>query len=230
MSRSKICWGRDPVAAARWADEVVHRGQKQSWLPARAASIGAELCRQALRQRPRKLVLFERSEFALYQIERELHQSASRDGCEIVPVLGDVRHRGQVDQVLVTHHIDSIYHAAAYKHVPLVEKNVLAAVDNNVFGTLTVAHAALENGVANFSADLHRQGGAPEQRHGRHQAKVCEMIIQALAVEHPEKHVSMVRFGNVLGFQRLSDPAVPRADPQRRAGDRDARPRPPATS
>ncbi|WP_143033532.1 polysaccharide biosynthesis protein [Roseicitreum antarcticum] len=113
-------------------------------------SIGSELCRQILTCAPARLVLLELSEFALYTIERELRALAEGESCEIIPVLGTVTDRRQVHDALTRYRVDVVLHAAAYKHVPLVEANPLAGIANNVLGTATLAEAARDCGVGRF--------------------------------------------------------------------------------
>src|SRR5699024_1631375 len=113
---------------------------------------GSELCRQILRHRPKHLVLFERSEFSLYSIERELRSINDIEGLgvSVDAVLGSVGHRRRCEAVMRAFDIKVVYHAAAYKHVPLVEHNVIEGVQNNVFGTWHAAEAAVATGVERF--------------------------------------------------------------------------------
>src|SRR5690606_25646525 len=113
-------------------------------------SIGSELCRQIMRLDPVCLVLFEQSEYALYQIERELeeHRHLSGSTVRLYPILGSVLDKKQLETTIKSLSVQTIYHAAAYKHVPLVEYNVVAGIRNNVFGTLCVAEVADQCGVA----------------------------------------------------------------------------------
>jgi FlaA1/EpsC-like NDP-sugar epimerase len=162
-------------------------------------SIGAELCRQILQLAPQTLVLYEISEFALYKIERELRDIAENTGstCEIVPLIGSVHHIERVREVLEVFHINTVYHAAAYKHLPLVEYNLLEGVYNNVFGTLHVAKAAIEAGTDTFVLISTDKAVSPTSVMGATK-RLAEMILQALQDEHPGIRFSMVRFGNVL--------------------------------
>ena len=168
-------------------------------------SIGSELCRQIILQKPSKLLLFERSELALYQIERELIDYISTSAgiaCEIIPLLGSVKHFNRAKRICETFRVQTIYHAAAYKHVPLVEYNPVEAVQNNIFGTLYMAQAAKETSVERFILISTDKAVRPTNVMGA--TKRCaELILQALNQEcqHDETPTkfSMVRFGNVLG-------------------------------
>ena len=132
-------------------------------------SIGAELCRQILALKPQVLVLFDQSEFALYGIHKEL-VNVGMPNVEILPMLGSVTNRKRLSHILGRLGVNTIYHAAAYKHVPMVESNNAEGVSNNVFGTLTCAQAAIDHGVDTFVLDFNRQGGAPNQHHGGNKA------------------------------------------------------------
>jgi FlaA1/EpsC-like NDP-sugar epimerase len=162
-------------------------------------SIGSELCRQIVQLAPKTLVLYEISEYALYKIERELQDISESIGskCEIVPLIGSVHHIDRVREVLEVFHINTVYHAAAYKHLPLVEYNLLEGVYNNVFGTLHVAKAAIEAGTDTFVLISTDKAVSPTSVMGATK-RLAEMILQALQDEHPEIRFSMVRFGNVL--------------------------------
>lgn len=163
-------------------------------------SIGSELCRQILLQKPVRLVLFELCEFALYQIEQELsalNQRLDRQ-VEIVPILGSVCQRSWVETVIRTHKIETIYHAAAYKHVPMVEANVVAGVRNNVFGTLHLAQAAMVAGVETFVLISTDKAVRPTNVMGASK-RLAELILQGLDGHSVRTRFSMVRFGNVLG-------------------------------
>lgn len=162
-------------------------------------SIGAEICRQCIAAGVSKLILFEISEPALYQLECELRSTSEvisgRVG--LIPVLGDIRDRTAVDKVLRAFAVDTIYHAAAYKHVPLVETNVVAGILNNVFGTRTVVEASIEAGVKDFVLVSTDKAVNPTNVMGA--TKRCaELVVQAHATCSPGTRLSMVRFGNVL--------------------------------
>ena len=119
-------------------------------------SIGSELCRQIVALNPARLVLLELAEPALYRIERKLSKRARRmdSDCQIVPLLGSVHHKGRMREIMQAFEVDTVYHAAAYKHVPIVEQNLFEGIHNNVYGRPHIA----------------RQGGEPVERDGRHQA------------------------------------------------------------
>ncbi|MDP2830348.1 MAG: nucleoside-diphosphate sugar epimerase/dehydratase [Sulfuricellaceae bacterium] len=163
-------------------------------------SIGSELCRQIIMLEPKCLILFEMSEFALYQIEQEINGLKSRfnSTAEIVPMLGSVTHQKRVEMVLRVFGVQTIYHAAAYKHVPLVEHNLIEGVVNNVFGTLRVADAARNAQVETFVLISTDKAVRPTNVMGATK-RLAELILQAFAGESGETRFSMVRFGNVLG-------------------------------
>jgi FlaA1/EpsC-like NDP-sugar epimerase len=187
---------REPVAPI---ETLLHRFIKNKAVAVTGAggSIGSELCRQVMEQGASKLVLIENCEYSLYRIDRELRAVPELQGCEIVPVLGTVLDETMMIRALREHAIETVYHAAAYKHVPLVESNVATAVRNNVFGTLHTARAALASGVRNFVLISTDKAVRPTNVMGASK-RVCELIIQALAEKHPDRRMSMVRFGNVL--------------------------------
>lgn len=161
-------------------------------------SIGSELCRQVLACQPRKLVLYELSELALYTIHQELVQQVEGTGIELVPVLGSVTDPRQVRMVLDSHAVQVVLHAAAYKHVPLVEANPLPGLANNVFGTQTLAHAAARSGVEQFILISSDKAVRPTNVMGASK-RMAELVLQDLATRHQETVFTMVRFGNVLG-------------------------------
>ncbi|MFY0312407.1 polysaccharide biosynthesis protein [Leisingera sp. D0M16] len=161
-------------------------------------SIGSELCRQVLACQPRKLVLFELSELALYTVHQELGPLAGAAGIELVPVLGSVTDPRQVRMVLNQHGVQVVLHAAAYKHVPLVEANPLPGLANNVFGTQTLARAAARAGVERFILISSDKAVNPANVMGASK-RMAELIVQDLATRHTRTVFTMVRFGNVLG-------------------------------
>ena len=160
-------------------------------------SIGAELCRQIVALRPRRLVLLERSEPSLYGIDQELRRSLPA-GVELVAVLGSVTDGQLVSRVLQEQAVQVVFHAAAYKHVPLVQANPLAGLANNVLGTLVLARAAASSGVASFTLISTDKAVRPTNVMGASK-RAAELVIQALAQELPATRLAMVRFGNVLG-------------------------------
>lgn len=161
-------------------------------------SIGSELCRQVLACAPRRLVLLELSELALYSIERELGSLAEGIACEIVPVLGTVTDRQQVRATLERHDVQIVLHAAAYKHVPLLENNAAAALTNNVIGTATLAQEAVAHGVERLIHVSTDKAVRPVGLMGASK-RLSELVIADLAREATGTTLSMVRFGNVLG-------------------------------
>jgi FlaA1/EpsC-like NDP-sugar epimerase len=167
-------------------------------------SIGSELCRQILVQRPKKIVLMELSEFALYSINGELQKLANKLGFEltIVPLLGSVQHKTRLLTIMRTFNVQTIYHAAAYKHVPVVEHNVIEGIRNNIFGTLFVAEAAIEAQVETFVLISTDKAVRPTNVMGTTK-RMAELVLQALAEKTKKTkgktRFCMVRFGNVLG-------------------------------
>lgn len=162
-------------------------------------SIGSELCRQILRQKPGHLVLLEQSEIALYNIETELEAMASKDGLPvtITPLLGSVQHDRRMGTVLTRLGVNTIFHAAAYKHVHLVEQNVVEGLRNNTFGTLTMAQSAIRAGVEMFVLVSTDKAVRPTNVMGASK-RLAELICQSLAAEQARTKFCMVRFGNVL--------------------------------
>lgn len=161
-------------------------------------SVGSELCRQLLLIRPKRIVMFEISEFALYNIDRELRAMAEGTGVEIVPVLGSVTDARMSRMVMTDYDVEVVFHAAAYKHVPLVESNPIAGLANNVLGTRTLADAAHEAGVARFILVSTDKAVRPTNVMGASK-RLAELVIQDLAKRSRKTIFSMVRFGNVLG-------------------------------
>ncbi|MCY6379855.1 nucleoside-diphosphate sugar epimerase/dehydratase [Hoeflea prorocentri] len=162
-------------------------------------SIGSELCRQILKANPKKLVLLEISELSLYNVEKRLrrHTPANTD-LEIIYTLGDVRDRQRVRTLLTRHHIDIVYHAAAYKHVPIVEANPSQGISNNIFGTLTVAQEAVAAGVERFILVSTDKAVRPSNVMGASK-RLAEQVVQNLQTTADTTVFSIVRFGNVLG-------------------------------
>ncbi|MDD5028934.1 MAG: nucleoside-diphosphate sugar epimerase/dehydratase [Rhodoferax sp.] len=165
-------------------------------------SIGSELCRQILHQQPRQLVLLEHSEFALYTLHRELLGwcEGNVSKVELVPLLATVVDRRRLDWICTNYRPHTVYHAAAYKHVPMVECNPSQGIVNNVFGTLNLAQAAVAAGVSSFVLISTDKAVRPTNLMGASK-RMGEQVLQALASQ-PENHgtcFSMVRFGNVLG-------------------------------
>ena len=191
--------GRDPVRPDSRLLERCIRG-KSVMVTGAGGSIGSELCRQILLQEPKCLVLFEKSEFSLYQVEQELNalKAQYRSSVEIIPILGSVTHQQRVGRVLDSFGVQTVYHAAAYKHVPLVEHNLIEGVHNNVFGTWRTAEAARKMGVETFVLISTDKAVRPTNVMGASK-RFSELILQAFAHEGGATRFCMVRFGNVLG-------------------------------
>ena len=161
-------------------------------------SVGSELCRQLLEARPARLVLVERNEYALFTAEMEFRALAEEAGTAIVPVLGSVGDARLMRAVMTRHKPDVVLHAAAYKHVPLVEANPLAGLENNVLGTQTLAEAARDAGVGRFILISSDKAVRPTNVMGASK-RLAEMLVQDLAVRAPGTGFAIVRFGNVIG-------------------------------
>lgn len=177
-------------------------------------SIGSELCRQILAVGPARLLLIEQSEFALYQIHQELEEKLAHREIVLIPLLASVQDEERMREIMSAWHPETVYHAAAYKHVPLVEHNPAEGIRNNVLGTLSLAQAAEENGVADFVLISTDKAVRPTNIMGASK-RLAEMILQALADNGANTRFSMVRFGNVLGS---SGSVVPRFRQQIREG------------
>lgn len=205
--------GRDAVPAQE--ELLEHCIRRQSVLVTGAGgSIGAELCRQILTLNPTTLLLLEHSEFNLYNIMSELEQRITRESLSVrlLPILGSVRNPHKLLDVMKTWHVDTVYHAAAYKHVPIVEHNIAEGVLNNVMGTLNTAQAALQAGVSNFVLISTDKAVRPTNVMGSTK-RLAELTLQALSRELApvlfgdktnvsrvnKTRFTMVRFGNVLG-------------------------------
>jgi FlaA1/EpsC-like NDP-sugar epimerase len=196
--------GRDPVdpvtslLQANITDKVV-------MVTGAGGSIGSELCRQIIQLQPRTLVLFELNEFALYEIEKELNQClvkmVNAENIAVLTVLGSVTNAERVEKVCKTFQVQTIYHAAAYKHVPMVEKNPAEAVWNNILGTLRTAQSAISAGVETFVLISTDKAVRPTNTMGATK-RFAELVLQALSLnanDKPQTRFTMVRFGNVLG-------------------------------
>jgi FlaA1/EpsC-like NDP-sugar epimerase len=162
-------------------------------------SIGSELCRQILRLKPAQLLLFEMSELALYSIERELRLLAATEqmSVDIVALLGDAHHKTRVREILQAYGVQTIYHAAAYKHVPIVEQNVIEGIYNNIFSTWHAAEAALECRVETFVLISTDKAVNPTNVMGATK-RFAEIVLQGLHDRGSHTRFCMVRFGNVL--------------------------------
>lgn len=161
-------------------------------------SIGSELCKQLLECNPERIVLFEQSEFALYEIEAAMRAGAASKNIEVVARLGSVCDRNRVDEVLQAQEVEIILHAAAYKHVPLIEENEVEGARNNILGTRTLAHAAMAAGIERFILVSTDKAVRPTNIMGATK-RLAELVLQDLASRSDKTRFSMVRFGNVLG-------------------------------
>ncbi|MEZ9275068.1 SDR family NAD(P)-dependent oxidoreductase [Vibrio sp. 10N.222.51.C8] len=179
-------------------------------------SIGSELCRQIITQKPKTLILFELNEYNLYKIEQELNATKHNLKIEtqIIAALGSVQRQNRLEKLMTSYDVDTLYHAAAYKHVPLVEDNVVEGIRNNVFGTLSCAQAAIECGVRNFTLISTDKAVRPTNVMGASK-RMAELVLQALADKDTQTTFTMVRFGNVLGS---SGSVVPLFKKQIKAG------------
>lgn len=191
--------GREPVSPRTdLLSSNIHN--KVVMVTGAGGSIGSELCRQIIRLKPNKLVLFELSEFGLYTIEKEL-TSYIKDHellVDVFPILGSVQGQNRTQTVMNSFNVQTVYHAAAYKHVPLVEHNVVEGIRNNVFGTLNTARAAIEAKVETFVLISTDKAVRPTNIMGTTK-RMAELCLQALAKEKHSTRFCMVRFGNVLG-------------------------------
>ncbi|QCU89571.1 polysaccharide biosynthesis protein [Thiomicrorhabdus sediminis] len=191
--------GREPVLPN---DTLLHQciESKNILITGGGGSIGSELCRQIIGLNPRKVVVFELNEFSLYAIEQELNalKFELNLSVELFFVLGDIKQSAKIKKVIEFYSIDTIYHAAAYKHVPIVEHNIAEGIENNAFGTFIVAKAAAELGVKNFVLISTDKAVRPTNFMGASK-RMAELALQALQQEYSDVRFVMVRFGNVLG-------------------------------
>jgi FlaA1/EpsC-like NDP-sugar epimerase len=191
--------GRDPVPpdAELLARDLAH---KTVLVTGAGGSIGSELCRQILRQQPARLLLLDHSEYALYSIHQELEQLCRHEGvaADVTPLLGSVNHEARLREICELHRPHTVYHAAAYKHVPMVESNPAEGARNNVFGTLNMARVARASGVARFVLVSTDKAVRPTNIMGASK-RMAELVLQAMAADGGPTCFSMVRFGNVLG-------------------------------
>ncbi|HYW56828.1 MAG TPA: nucleoside-diphosphate sugar epimerase/dehydratase [Polaromonas sp.] len=193
--------GRDPVPpdtgllARNLANQVV-------LVTGAGGSIGSELCRQILLEQPSQLLLLDHNEFGLYNIHQELQglNGTTEPHTELVPLLGSVANPQRLQEICRAYRPATVFHAAAYKHVPMVESNPAEGIANNVFGTLNIARASLDSGVAQFVLVSTDKAVRPTNIMGASK-RMAELILQALAAQSPQDTTcfGMVRFGNVLG-------------------------------
>lgn len=191
--------GRDPVPPH---PELIDRciRDKVVMVTGAGGSIGAELCRQIVLASPRELILLDSSEYALYNIERELRTvlEAADIELELVTLLGSVQDKRRLRRIYGTFDVQTVYHAAAYKHVPLVEYNIAEGVANNIFGTWNAAEAAIDAGVETFVLVSTDKAVRPTNIMGASK-RFAEMLCQAVGSDQESTRFCMVRFGNVLG-------------------------------
>ena len=191
--------GRDEIAPDRELLSDCIR-KKSVMVTGAGGSIGSELCRQIVRLGPNKLILFELSEFALYQVEQEISNYIAKKGLaiELHAVMGSVQKQHRMEVIMKTFGVDTVYHAAAYKHVPLVEQNVIEGVRNNVFGTWYCAEAAIKAKVETFVLISTDKAVRPTNVMGATK-RLSELVLQGLSLRQHATRFCMVRFGNVLG-------------------------------
>ena len=185
--------GRDPVPPK---PELLEKNIKNKVVMVTGAggSIGSELCRQIVKHQPKMLVLFEMSEFALYSIDRELQAS----DIQIIPVLGSVTNQQKLERIIQEYKVQTVYHAAAYKHVPLVEANPFEGIYNTSIGTQRSVDAAVKQNVETFVLISTDKAVRPTNVMGASK-RMAELYCQGLASTNPKTQISIVRFGNVLG-------------------------------
>ncbi|AUC06519.1 polysaccharide biosynthesis protein [Acinetobacter lwoffii] len=186
--------GRDPVPPV---PELLAKNiqNKVVMVTGAGGSIGSELCRQIIKNQPAKIVIYELTEFALYSIDKELRLTAP---CEIIPILGSVLDERKLERVIEQYGVQTVYHAAAYKHVPLVECNPLAGLKNNAVGTAFSVNAAVKKGVETFVLISTDKAVRPTNVMGATK-RMAELYCQAMAEAQNQTQISIVRFGNVLG-------------------------------
>jgi FlaA1/EpsC-like NDP-sugar epimerase len=207
--------GRDPVPANESLLDACIRG-KSVLVTGAGGSIGSELCRQIVQHDPAMLVLFEMSEAALYNIQQELavYVSAQKLNVKLVPLIGNAHHKERVREILKSYRVQTIYHAAAYKHVPLVEHNMIEGVQNNVVATWYAAEAALDCDVETFVLISTDKAVNPTNVMGATK-RLAELVLQGLHQRRGKTRFCIVRFGNVLAS---SGSVVPLFQQQIRSG------------
>lgn len=193
--------GREPVAPAKSLLEI-NITNKVVMVTGAGGSIGSEICRQVASLNPTAIVLFERSEFNLYQINEEISQlleasQAEGSPAKVYPILGSINNEALLESVIKSFQVNTLYHAAAYKHVPLVEYNIIEGTNNNLFGTIKTAKAAIAAKVEHFVLISSDKAVRPTNVMGATK-RLAELVLQALATQNHSTTFSMVRFGNVL--------------------------------
>lgn len=186
--------GRDPVPPVQ---HLLTKNIKNKVVMVTGAggSIGSELCRQIIKNQPKQLIIYELTEFALYSIDKELGLNSQ---IEIIPVLGSVLDQAKLERVIEQYAVQTVYHAAAYKHVPLVECNPIAGLQNNSVGTAFSVNAAVKKGVETFVLISTDKAVRPTNVMGASK-RMAELYCQAMAAAQQKTQISIVRFGNVLG-------------------------------
>ena len=174
-------------------------GNKSVLVTGAGGSIGGELCQQIIAMNPKCLILYEMSEYALYQIHSKLLETSADQGIEtrILPFIGSVQNSGRLSHVMSSFDVDTVFHAAAYKHVPLVEQNIVEGVQNNIMGTQTVVKAAIDAKVETFTLISTDKAVRPTNFMGATK-RIAELVCQAYAANQSTTCISIVRFGNVL--------------------------------
>lgn len=186
--------GRDPVPPVQ---HLLAKNIKNKVVMVTGAggSIGSELCRQIIKNQPKQLIVYELTEFALYSIDKELRLNTQ---IEIIPILGSVLDQAKLERVIEQYAVQTVYHAAAYKHVPLVECNPIAGLQNNSVGTAFSVNAAVKKGVETFVLISTDKAVRPTNVMGASK-RMAELYCQAMAAAQQKTQISIVRFGNVLG-------------------------------
>ncbi|MDC1414776.1 polysaccharide biosynthesis protein [Gammaproteobacteria bacterium] len=192
----------DLLPRARVAKDLIKNAEEKVLLISGAGgSIGSEIVRQLLDNNPKSVILFDISEFNLFKVERECQAIKASKGIltEIIPVLGDIRDVSNLDFIFTKYKINSVFHAAAYKHVPLVEdiNNIIKACENNIIGTFNLASASINHKVESFVMISTDKAVRPSNVMGASK-RMAEMIIQSLNTQSSSTKFSMVRFGNVI--------------------------------
>ncbi len=192
--------GRDPVPPDQVLMEKAVRGMS-ILVTGAGGSIGSEIVRQVEPFGPTKIVMIDNNEFALFEINRDMEKRQRGDAsdCNLIPLLADILDEARIKQIITSHKVDVVFHAAAYKHVRMVQENAVAGIRNNVWGTKIVAEAALDLGVKLFVLVSTDKAVRPTSIMGASK-RVAELVVQALAKLKRRKTIfTIVRFGNVLG-------------------------------